>query len=301
NKRGYCEQFAGAFAVMARSVGLPARVAVGFTPGELGADGRYHVRGLNAHAWPEVYIEGFGWTYFEPTPGRGMPGSQEWTGVPPQQAPPGSPNSAATIPTTTAPPAPDDNTPTTAPRPEDDSSSVGTGDEAPKPSKLDNPLVHTGLLVLVLALAWVVGVPSLKRARRNRRRAAATDPAGRVLVAWAEAEDALAAAGVARRRSETIDEFATRAPGAASLGSGPAEALQRLAADAVVANYAGEAPESDAVSRAMAAAVVVEQALKQAASTRQRVLRTLDPRPLLPEGDLREQLTLRRRRAPEPA
>jgi len=68
---GYCEQFAGTFAAMARSVGLPSRVAVGFTPGAVGADGRYHVTDREAHAWPEVYISGYGWVAFEPTPGRG--------------------------------------------------------------------------------------------------------------------------------------------------------------------------------------------------------------------------------------
>ena len=59
-RRGYCEQFAGTFAAFARSIGLPARVAVGFTPGDLGDDGRYHVRGRNAHAWPEVYFADVG-------------------------------------------------------------------------------------------------------------------------------------------------------------------------------------------------------------------------------------------------
>ncbi|HEX2063596.1 MAG TPA: DUF3488 and transglutaminase-like domain-containing protein, partial [Acidimicrobiales bacterium] len=81
-KRGYCEQFAGAYAVMARSMDLPTRVAVGFTPGEMYSDGRYHVRGLNAHAWPEVHIDGFGWVAFEPTPGRGAPGAERYTGLP---------------------------------------------------------------------------------------------------------------------------------------------------------------------------------------------------------------------------
>ncbi len=84
-RRGYCEQFAGTFAAFARSIGLPARVAVGFTPGDLGTDGRFHVRGRNAHAWPEVYFAGVGWLAFEPTPGRGEPGAESYTGVPPDQ------------------------------------------------------------------------------------------------------------------------------------------------------------------------------------------------------------------------
>lgn len=81
-RRGYCEQFAGTFAVMARAVGLPARVAVGFTQGDLRADGKYHVLGRHAHAWPEVWFDDVGWVAFEPTPGRGAPGNEEVTGAP---------------------------------------------------------------------------------------------------------------------------------------------------------------------------------------------------------------------------
>jgi transglutaminase-like putative cysteine protease len=84
-RRGYCEQFAGTFAVFARVVGLPSRVAVGFTPGTLADDGRYHVQGKHAHAWPEIYFEGVGWVPFEPTPGRGNPLAEQYTGVVPAQ------------------------------------------------------------------------------------------------------------------------------------------------------------------------------------------------------------------------
>ena len=57
SRRGYCEQFAGTFAAMARSVGLPARVAVGFTVGEADPNdpNLYVVSGRHAHAWPEVF------------------------------------------------------------------------------------------------------------------------------------------------------------------------------------------------------------------------------------------------------
>ncbi|MEX0847798.1 MAG: DUF3488 and transglutaminase-like domain-containing protein, partial [Ilumatobacteraceae bacterium] len=84
-RRGYCEQFAGTFAVMARAVGLPTRVAVGFTQGELRSDGRYHVLGRHAHAWSEVWFDDAGWVAFEPTPGRGAPGNEEVTGAAPAQ------------------------------------------------------------------------------------------------------------------------------------------------------------------------------------------------------------------------
>jgi transglutaminase-like putative cysteine protease len=64
---GSCEQFAGAFAVLARAVGLPTRVAVGFTTGVRDPAGQTVVRGIDAHAWPEVLL-GDTWTSFEPTP-----------------------------------------------------------------------------------------------------------------------------------------------------------------------------------------------------------------------------------------
>jgi transglutaminase-like putative cysteine protease len=85
-RRGYCEQFAGTYAAFARVLGLPSRVAVGFTPGERGDDGRYYVEGKHAHAWPEVYFEGVGWVPFEPTPGRGNASAAPYTGVAAAQA-----------------------------------------------------------------------------------------------------------------------------------------------------------------------------------------------------------------------
>ena len=61
-----------------RSVGLPARVAVGFTPGirDPNDPNLYRVRGIHAHAWPEVYLGQYGWVPFEPTPTRGPPGAR---------------------------------------------------------------------------------------------------------------------------------------------------------------------------------------------------------------------------------
>jgi transglutaminase-like putative cysteine protease len=64
---GYCEQFATAMAVMARSVGLPSRVVLGFTPGIV-IDGIVVVRDRNAHAWVEVWMPTQGWVAFDPTP-----------------------------------------------------------------------------------------------------------------------------------------------------------------------------------------------------------------------------------------
>jgi transglutaminase-like putative cysteine protease len=68
HKVGFCQQFAGTFAVMARSLGIPTRVVVGFVPGERRNDGSWQVTAHDVHAWPEVYFQGIGWVRFEPTP-----------------------------------------------------------------------------------------------------------------------------------------------------------------------------------------------------------------------------------------
>ena len=70
SKRGYCQQFAGAMALMLRFLGIPARVAAGFTSGTY-RDGVWNVTDHNAHAWVEVWFPGHGWLTFDPTPGRG--------------------------------------------------------------------------------------------------------------------------------------------------------------------------------------------------------------------------------------
>jgi transglutaminase-like putative cysteine protease len=65
---GYCEQFAGTMAVMLRSQGIPARIAVGYTPGEKTGPNEYTITASNAHSWVEVLFPGHGWISFEPTP-----------------------------------------------------------------------------------------------------------------------------------------------------------------------------------------------------------------------------------------
>ena len=73
SQRGYCEQFAGTMAVLARALGYPARVAVGFTTGEPDQTGRYTVTTGEVHAWPEILFPEYGWIAFEPTPTRSNP------------------------------------------------------------------------------------------------------------------------------------------------------------------------------------------------------------------------------------
>ena len=69
DRRGYCQQFSGAMALMLRMSGIPARVAAGFSPGSFNKDSReYRVRDLDAHSWVEVWFTGIGWVPFDPTP-----------------------------------------------------------------------------------------------------------------------------------------------------------------------------------------------------------------------------------------
>ncbi|HSH81119.1 MAG TPA: transglutaminase domain-containing protein, partial [Herpetosiphonaceae bacterium] len=73
-RSGYCTYYASAMAVMARAVGIPSRVAVGYATGSYNAErGEFEVREQDAHAWPELYIEEQGWTRWEPTPIRPVP------------------------------------------------------------------------------------------------------------------------------------------------------------------------------------------------------------------------------------
>jgi transglutaminase-like putative cysteine protease len=76
-RAGYCQQFSGAMALMLRMVGIPARVAAGFSPGSFNKDTEeYRVRDLDAHSWVEVYFTGIGWVPFDPTPIRAPAESQ---------------------------------------------------------------------------------------------------------------------------------------------------------------------------------------------------------------------------------
>jgi transglutaminase-like putative cysteine protease len=71
-REGYCQHFAGAMALMLRYLGIPARVAAGFTSGRFDARKRtWTVTDRDAHTWVEVWFRGYGWLPFDPTPGRG--------------------------------------------------------------------------------------------------------------------------------------------------------------------------------------------------------------------------------------
>ncbi|MBX7067935.1 MAG: DUF3488 and transglutaminase-like domain-containing protein [Microthrixaceae bacterium] len=224
-RRGFCQQFATAFAVMARAAGLPSRVAVGFTYGDaeetLDSSGEsstttWTVRGRFAHAWPEVHIQGVGWVAFEPTPGRGNPDSTSYSDIAPSQGGV-EPNTfeelgATTTTTTTIAAVPGQPVPTTLP------------DELPplpEPAQPTGPAVETSntpTIVLLGIVGSVLLVVALVRLRivsvRRRRRlgsAGGADPSARVEASWRRACRDLARVDIRSRPSETPIEFARRA------------------------------------------------------------------------------------------
>ncbi|HUF33389.1 MAG TPA: DUF3488 and transglutaminase-like domain-containing protein [Acidimicrobiales bacterium] len=298
SRRGYCEQFAGAYAAMARAVGLPARVAVGFTPGELGEDGRYHVRGLHGHAWPEVYLDGYGWVAFEPTPGRGIPGGEPYTGVPEEQASPDDPTTGTTFPPTTEVPTDQgEGAPTTMPDLFPDQGGGGAGGEDPGDSAarrwLPRLLIVLALLVIV-PLLWAGALALVAGRRRDRRRAAATTNSDRVQVAWTEVGELLARAGTPQRPWETPAEYARRA--GRTEGVDPA-LLRGLAGASTAATYAAGDVGADTAGQAVDAAETIERTVTGTLDGPTRVRWALDPRPLIPartsRRDVREELASR--------
>ena len=270
---GYCEQFSGAYASMARSLGLPARVAVGFTPGTADADdpGVFRVRGEHAHAWPEVYFDGVGWVGFEPTPGRGAPGAEEHTGVPEQQAAPGEADAVVT-PTTTVTPS------TTAPAPAPAGALPDPVDPPESTSNDDVGLLRRGplrLLALALALPllglvvlWTVA--RVRRAVRDRQHQ--HDPRARAGDVWEDAVRSLRAVGLRPDPAETPREFANRAAAATGLdASGP----ERLADLVTEARYAAAPPGESRLRDVELVATELDERATRIAGRARRTLVTL--------------------------
>lgn len=172
-RTGYCEQFSSTFALFARMLGIPARVAVGFTPGEVigDRDGRsvYEVRSQHAHAWPELWFDGIGWVLFEPTPGRGAPNAG-YTNVPEQQD--------ETVPV----PAPETSTTTTTLAPIDPAVTPPVQPEAPAPTTSDSSGSSSwwrwAASAAAIMFVWLIGLPVLIRTVAERRHT------GTVLDSW---------------------------------------------------------------------------------------------------------------------
>ena len=215
-KSGYCIHYSTAMAVMARAIGLPSRVAVGFAPGratgvtqagEQGGPARteYSVAAQDAHAWPEIYLDGSGWIPFEPTPSRGIvPGyafDPSAINVPesdPEALRPRATNTAASTPLPTA-------SATSAPAPQ----------AAPRATASWWESLDWGHLLWAASAVVVLGVASvlpqaLRGLQRRRRLSPAQSGTG---VRIGAMEELLATAqdhGVPARDSETPRAFAAR-------------------------------------------------------------------------------------------
>lgn len=283
-RAGYCEQFAGTYAGMARSVGLPARVAVGFTPGEVDPEDPdlYHVRGEHAHTWPEVYIEGFGWVPFEPTVSRGIPDAEPYTGVAePTPAEGGATPSDPATSTTLA----DQSTPSSQPEfdPEDFAGGTATvgNDAGGPPSPWPGRLAATGGVLVVIAALYAAAVLAAARIRHRARRRRARGARARTQVAWAEALEGLAVAGVTPRPDETQVEFMSRVPPEWGLDPSLPTALGEAAA---AAGYAEQGPSEHQTSRAVEAAAAIDSLIPTVTTRPRRWAVALDPRPLIPRG-----------------
>lgn len=162
-RRGYCEQYAGAMAVMVRAAGVPARVALGYTPGSEQSDGSRLITSDDAHAWVEVYFDGLGWVPFDPTPiAADRAVDLPWAPRLGDLADPAVPQPA---------PAPNAPVPAPAPRTDRADGAPTAGGTTPDDAGVPRELV-LGLsgVALVLVLAAVPGgVRLLQRRRRVGR------------------------------------------------------------------------------------------------------------------------------------
>ncbi|MEU1052444.1 DUF3488 and transglutaminase-like domain-containing protein [Streptomyces sp. NPDC005876] len=236
DKQGFCIHFSFAMAAMARSLDIPARVAVGFAPGSPQTDGSVSVSLRDAHAWPELYFEGVGWTRFEPTPNRGS------------------------IPAYTVPDAPGTSVPDVA-RPSQEASEApaasasasegctaqqkkleGCESESPEAALAagdDGPKWYA-LLLWTLAGLVVLAVPLSPMLWRTRARAVRLGAHGRgeagavahTLAVWQELTDTAWDFGIAPDESQTPRKAAVRMIRLGQLEPVAAEAVHRVA-DAV--------------------------------------------------------------------
>lgn len=157
-RTGYCEHFASTFSLFARSLGLPTRVVVGFTPGELSrtttGENLFTVRSSHAHAWPEVWFDGLGWVLFEPTPGRGAPNSSH-TNVPEEQN--DDPAPSTTVPSTTSTISPSASVAPTTPLGISDSDS--TNPDAGTSNDSSGLLLLLIILIALVIIGWIAILP----------------------------------------------------------------------------------------------------------------------------------------------
>jgi transglutaminase-like putative cysteine protease len=273
-KAGYCEQFAGTMAVLLRALGIPARVAVGFTNGSLNArTGEWVVTTKNAHAWPEVFFPGQGWLAFEPTPTRFNTVAQGYTTPPPAK---GSGTSTCLYRTRTDPDA------SCATSPRGATASPGQTEPEPSPGRIIAPTPNLTPFVpskhgwrwwairvaLLLGLLVALSIPFVKLARRRLAVTTATGPRQRILAAYRVMADRASDLGLRRRPDETMWEYRSRLKDAVPFSDGH---LDRLTALASLAAYSPGELTGVAADEAVAAARVAARDISRSGGPARRV------------------------------
>lgn len=271
DRRGFCQQFAWAFAVLARLLNIPAQIAVGYTAGTPVSNGRWLVTTADAHAWPELYFPNVGWVRFEPTPG-GSAGQGTATvpsyAVSPAAGKSGT-NPGAPLPTPSA----------TAPAGRANRAAgnrfarlgqPGRGNAtAPPGSGFPFAIVLPVLVVLLAAAPRAVRVLS-----RRKRWLAASGDAGLAHAAWRETIDDLADFGLARTPSESPRAFVRRIAAEEAMSPAASQALARIGAAEERARYASSAPPGAGLPRDV---VAVRRAVAASATRSQRLRAWLLP------------------------
>ncbi|MGA3151099.1 MAG: transglutaminaseTgpA domain-containing protein [Streptosporangiaceae bacterium] len=273
-RRGDCQQFSFAMAILARLIGIPSRVAVGFTAGRQQKDGRWLVTTEDAHAWPELYLAGAGWLRFEPTPagsavGQGTASAPIYAAVPPPDYRGSSPGSAPQSTSRAGKAAPHAGAAGRLHQFEQ-----GRGAAAvPRSGRRGGGFPW--LPVAACLIAALAITPRLVRSgtRRMRWRAARGD-ADLARAAWRELQDDLADYGIALRPSESARAAAARVGADASLDDAALAALRHIAAAEERARYA-RAPLAGGSLRAEVA--LVRRALARNASWPERLRALLMP------------------------
>jgi transglutaminase-like putative cysteine protease len=237
DQRGYCSQFAQAFAVLARLVGIPSRIAVGYTGGTPvpGTGGTWQVTTQDAHAWPELYFSGEGWLRFEPTP-IGVRG-QRTAAIPPyanvgSTSSPSKINSGKTSSNLT-------NTTQSDKRRQNLSKLEHlSGGGAPAATQTSASGLWLTIAIpagVLLLLSW----PALIRlATRRRRWLAASSDADLARAAWRELTDDLADYGLGFAPAETPRAVARRVTTDAHLDESGIQAVKQISAAEERARYA---------------------------------------------------------------
>ncbi len=272
-KAGFCQQFASLMAVMLRELGIPARVALGFTQGGSIGDATWSVTTKNYHSWVEVPFQGYGWLSFDPTPSFVDPASAGYQSV-------------AGL--------PDPICPRPAPGCRDGGGingglrgnvkggslneqrgtggSIGEPTEAPTTTSPGIPLGRlagaAGLVLAVIAIA----IPLRHRARRRRRLHAAPDPRTLILATYDVFAERAGELGWGRDPGETPEEFRRRLDAAASLGDDAQPCLARLTTTVVRAAYAPDQPGADAALEIEQDTAAVLHQLRESTPLRQRIV-----------------------------